>query len=78
MIHTIHTRDESVQAAYASVFYAVCFIISVHYTFPFFVKENMTVSAGSIVVVFLSISSKHCLATACYFVLLLLLLLCLW
>ena len=41
-----HTRDESVQAAYASVFYAVCFIISVHYTFPFFVKENMTVKNG--------------------------------
>ena len=42
------TRNESVQAAYGSVFYVVCFLISIHYTFPFFAKENNGYCATSL------------------------------
>lgn len=42
------TRNESVQAAYGSIFYVVCFLISIHYTFPFFAKENNGYCATSL------------------------------
>ena len=43
-----NTRNESVQAAYGSVFYVVCFLIGIHYTFPFFAKENNGYCATSL------------------------------
>lgn len=42
------TRTESIEAAFASTFYAVVFLISVHYTFPFFLKESNNTCAGTI------------------------------